>query len=200
MPSKIILIRHAEKPADEPPPHGVTQHGTHDKKALSVRGWTRAGALAVLFAPPNGQFTIDGLATPDVIYAMGIGSDSASARPQQTVEPLVEKLGSGTRTDFYFFRDQEKEMIASVLDRDGVVLVCWEHDRLGQAARQIPLSTKNKTAVPDEWDGTRFDLMWIFDWDESGQGFMFYETVQGALAGDATADRIGVKSLWHGTL
>lgn len=178
------MIRHAEKPADEPPPHGVTAHGAHDKKALSVRGWTRAGALAVLFAPANGHFQSAEFATPDVIYAMGTSSDTASARPQQTVQPLVEKLGDRAQTNFYFMRDQEEDMIASVLDRDGVVMVCWEHDRLDHAARHIPLSANNRTAVPDKWDGARFDLVWVFDWDEAGQGYVFSVALQGALAGD----------------
>jgi hypothetical protein len=184
MPTKIMLIRHAEKPADDPPPHGVTGHGAHDKKALTVRGWTRAGALAVLFAPPDGKFQDDAFARPDVIYAMGMESDSASARPQQTVAPLVEKLGDAAKTNFYFERDREKDMIASVLDRDGVVLVCWEHDRLDDAARHIPLSPNNERNVPREWDGKRFDLVWVFDWDEKGNGFVFSEHLQGALAGD----------------
>lgn len=181
---KIMLIRHAEKPADEPPPHGVTQHGAQDKKALSVRGWTRAGALTVLLAPADGRFQNAGFATPNVIYAMAIGSDSPSARSQQTVQPLVEKLGDRVQTNFYFDRDQERDMIASVLDKEGVVLVCWEHDRLDHAARHIPLSANNKTPVPDKWDGARYDLVWVFDWDEAGRGFVFSEELQSALAGD----------------
>ena len=46
MPSKIIVIRHAEKPdaTDE----GVTPHGAGDKESLIVRGWQRAGALVAL--------------------------------------------------------------------------------------------------------------------------------------------------------
>ena len=35
---KIMLIRHAEKPEDDPPPHGVDIDGDHDSESLTVRG------------------------------------------------------------------------------------------------------------------------------------------------------------------
>jgi hypothetical protein len=182
MPTKIMFIRHAEKPHDDPPPHGVTLHGTHDKKALSVRGWMRAGALAVLFAPTDGKFQNPSLATPDIIYAMGIGADSESSRPQQTVTGLLEKLNAPP--NFSFLKQHEKEMIASVLEQNGVVLICWEHERMAHAARHIPLSQNNRSPVPDEWDAKRYDLVWIFNWDEQGGGYLFSQAAQMALAGD----------------
>lgn len=184
MPKKIMLIRHAEKPHDDPPPHGVTLHGAHDKKALSVRGWTRAGALAVLLAPPNGQFQNVALATPNLIYAMGIGANSESSRPQQTVTPLLDKLGANCKPNFHFLKDQERDMLASVLDQDGVILICWEHDRLAHAARHVPLSPNNQTPLPDEWDKNRFDLVWIFDLDAAQGGYIFSQAPQQVLAGD----------------
>jgi hypothetical protein len=184
MPSKIMLIRHAEKPADEPPPHGVTLHGAHDSKALSVRGWTRAGALAARLAPANARLTDERLATPNVVYAMGIGAGSESARPQQTVQPLVEKLGAHVETNFYFLKGQEQELIASVLDCAGVVLVCWEHERLAHAARHIPLSVNNREPLPAEWDAARYDMVWIFDLDAHADGYIFSPAAQRALAGD----------------
>ncbi len=179
-----MMIRHAEKPSDDPPPHGVTPHGAHDKKALSVRGWTRAGALAVLFAPANAQFQNEHFATPNMIYAMGAASDNDTLRPQQTVEPLVEKLGARTQTNFHFSKGQEKEMIASVLDKEGVVLICWEHERLAHAARHIPLSANNAGPVPHEWDAARFDLVWIFERAPNADEYIFSQVSQRALAGD----------------
>ncbi|MGX7000321.1 hypothetical protein [Caballeronia sp. KNU42] len=51
---KIMVIRHGEKPAGTTPPCGVTTEGEQDAQSLLVAGWTRAGALAVLFAPARG--------------------------------------------------------------------------------------------------------------------------------------------------
>ena len=83
-----MLIRHAEKPADPPPPHGVTKHGDHDPESLAVEGWERAGALACFFAPTHGPLQSPLLATPEVLYAATPGSsgseESKSKRPVQT--------------------------------------------------------------------------------------------------------------------
>ena len=49
-PEIIMFVRHGEKPGDGSPPHGVDHHGEKDEHSLSVQGWTRAGALASLFA------------------------------------------------------------------------------------------------------------------------------------------------------
>ena len=45
-----MFIRHGEKPGENGPPHGINHDGEHDPHSLSVRGWTRAGALAGLLA------------------------------------------------------------------------------------------------------------------------------------------------------
>ncbi len=187
LPRKLMLMRHAEKPADDPPPHGVTIHGKHDDKALSVRGWMRAGALVTLFAPTNGQFQNPSLTTPRVIYAMGTGAGSESLRPQQTVNPLADKLGSQVQVNTDFLKGQEKEMIESALASEGVVLICWEHERLAHAAGHIPMSEKNQTPVPEKWDAERYDLVWVFDLDAENGGYVFRSVPQLLLAGDAPA-------------
>ena len=54
-PEIIMFVRHGEKPGEGSRPHGVNHHGEIDEHSLSVQGWTRAGALAGLFAhaPPS---------------------------------------------------------------------------------------------------------------------------------------------------
>ncbi len=49
-PEVIMFVRHGEKPGEGSRPHGVNHHGEIDEHSLSVQGWTRAGALAGLFA------------------------------------------------------------------------------------------------------------------------------------------------------
>lgn len=45
--TKIMLIRHAEKPRDDGSVRGVAADGRQDPEELVVRGWQRSGALAV---------------------------------------------------------------------------------------------------------------------------------------------------------
>ena len=47
--SKIMVIRHAEKPT--PKISGVKETGDSSAHALIVRGWQRAGALATILIP-----------------------------------------------------------------------------------------------------------------------------------------------------
>src|SRR5690349_20215248 len=91
--TKIMIIRHAEKPADDGSVSGVSQAGSQDREELAVRGWQRSGALIGLFAPPRGSFASALLATPDVIFASGAGKHSRSLRPEHTVLTLADFLG-----------------------------------------------------------------------------------------------------------
>lgn len=74
--TKIMLIRHAEKPNGGT--HGVDPSGERDDEDLTVRGWQRAGALARLFLPASGTFSDPRLATPHTIFASGAGKHSKS--------------------------------------------------------------------------------------------------------------------------
>ena len=91
--TKIMIIRHAEKPADDGSISGVSQAGLQDPEELAVRGWQRSGALIRLFAPPKGSFASLLLATPDVIFASGVAKHSKSLRPQHTVLALADFIG-----------------------------------------------------------------------------------------------------------
>jgi hypothetical protein len=205
---KVMIIRHAEKPPEppkEPPPFGVTHKGTQDKEALIVRGWQRAGALASFFdPPPNTLFQNPSVATPSFVYASKIegekeggetGSEgekkkvgSKSRRPQETVTPLVEKLGAGVTADFTFDKGDEKALAAAALSRGSVVLICWEHQDIPEIAKHIPVSPE--TPVPKGWpvDGkghARFEVVWVFDLDQTSATYSFTQIPQRLLAGDS---------------
>lgn len=182
---KIMLIRHAEKPPASPPPHGVNANGHHDPESLLVRGWQRAGALATLFAPANGVFQHPGLATPRHVYASTIGKGSASERPQETVTPLVDKLGQAVKTDFSYAKGDEAEVAAAAQQHHHTVLICWEHQGIPLIAKHLPLSRHNTQPAPSAWPGKRYDVVWIFDLDNSGDGYLFSQAPQLLLAGDA---------------
>ena len=59
--TKIMIIRHAEKPTTTPPVSGVDINGQQNEDSLIVRGWQRAGALVALFAPTKGPLQNPGL-------------------------------------------------------------------------------------------------------------------------------------------
>ena len=181
--TKIMLIRHAEKPLGNTPPHGVNINGDYDKKSLIVQGWQRAGALVVFFAPSVGPFQRSEIATPNSIYASQHTNESGSERAQQTVTPLIDKLGSSITVNFKFLRSQAKEVATSAFACHGVVLMCWDHQNIPRITSHFPISKNNTTAVPSEWPDDRYDVVWVFDLDSSG-GYCFYEVPQLLLAGD----------------
>lgn len=176
--TKIMVIRHAEKPVDTDS-KGVLSSGEEDPESLIVQGWIRAGALACLLAPAREPIQNPDLAQPQFLYASEIGRHSNSKRPQQTITPLSEKLSLSINTDY--LKGLEKEMVANALTCDGVVLICWEHQDIPTIANQI---LGNATTAPQQWLGSRFDLIWIFDLNPTSGTYSFKQVPQCLLKGD----------------
>jgi broad specificity phosphatase PhoE len=177
-PARIMFIRHAEKPMDGGD-DGVSAKGKPDPESLTPRGWQRAGALARFFWPlsPAGG---DALLTPAIVFAAGTGAGSKSKRPMETVSPLVALLTETRPRPFVtkHLKDDHQQLIDDVLGRDGVVLVCWEHELIPSLIALIPKAP----AVPQAWAGDRFDLVWILD--AAPAGWRFSQRPQLLLAGD----------------
>ena len=145
----IGLIRHGEKPLGNE--GGVAFDGRSDPTGLSVRGWQRAGALAVRFGGPlRSAFFIK----PTALYAAV--DRGRSLRPYDTLRPLSELLGLPiTRlpsTDAY-------AAAARIKAQAGNPLVCWRHREMPALARAL-LGDQNG-AVPEVWDPERYDLIWM---------------------------------------
>jgi hypothetical protein len=177
--TKIMVIRHAEKPANDPPPHGVTLKGEREKESLTVRGWQRAGALAGFFAPPNGSFQDPSLARPQFLYASKFIKRHGSHRPIETITPLAEKLA--IRINDNYSRDEPKDMLEDVFLCAGVVLICWQYEYIPQIASHI---LGKKTAAPQAWPEDRFDVVWVFDRDSTTAQYRFKQVPQNLLMGD----------------
>jgi len=90
--SKIMVIRHGEKPPDFG--NGVNSKGATDSSSLAVQGWQRAGGLATLFDPSNGPLQNSELKVPQFLYGTAVGKHSSIQRPEETIEPLADMLGS----------------------------------------------------------------------------------------------------------
>jgi len=177
-----MVLRHAEKPAKDNAPFGVTRKGERSKESLEVRGWQRAGALANLFVPVNGHLHHSALATPQFLYASKPLRRKGSRRPIETITPLAEKLAIRINSDFQ--RSQLVNMIADVFSHKGVVLICWQREYIPEIASLI---LSQKKIAPAEWPEDRFDLIWVFDLHPSSLTYKFRQVPQQLLAGDSKA-------------
>jgi len=168
----IMIVRHAEKPTAAEG-RGVGPNGDHDGHSLSVRGWTRAGALVGLFAPQHGEPTA-GLRRPDAIYASG-HADHGSRRPVQTVTPLAERLGQHIHCRRGL--GDEAALAARLAVLDGAALVAWHHEAIPAIARSL-----GAVGFPQRWPDDRFDVVWTLTPD--GSSWRFGQVPQLLLAGD----------------
>jgi hypothetical protein len=168
----IMIVRHAEKPTAAEV-RGVRPNGDHDRHSLSVRGWTRAGALVGLFAPQHGEPKA-GLRRPDAIYACG-HADHGSRRPVQTVAPLAERLGQHIHHSRGL--GDEAALAARLAVHDGAALVAWHHEAIPAIARSL-----GAVDFPRHWPDDRFDVVWTFTRD--GTAWRFAQVPQLLLAGD----------------
>ncbi|HJV65459.1 MAG TPA: hypothetical protein VJ550_07000 [Geomonas sp.] len=175
---KIVIIRHAEKPAkDGGPPFGVDANGQSNDDSLSPLGWQRAGALMVLFAPARGSLQDSALAVPRHFFACGEEKGRKRLRPVQTVTLLAERVG--TTVDRRFQKGEEAELADYAMGLEGVVLICWEHKNLHLIANRI---VGDRATVPQEWPDDRFDVVWVFELSEGA--YRFRQVPQLLLPGD----------------
>ena len=177
-----MLLRHAEKPAKDNAPYGVTRKGERSTESLAVRGWQRAGALTSLFVPANGHFQHQSLTKPQFLYASKPLRRKGSKRPLETITPLAEKLAIQINSDFH--RSDFESMIEEVLSRKGVVLICWQREYIPDIASLI---LGNKKMAPSDWPEDRFDMIWVFDLDRSSSRYKFKQVPQKLLGGDLTS-------------
>ncbi|MDE2489842.1 MAG: histidine phosphatase family protein [Elusimicrobia bacterium] len=163
-PAQIVIIRHAEKPAQG--------------SDLSPRGYQRAQALVGLFKT-DPDLTRYG--APAAIYAQKPTQDGTQIRPLETVQPLAESLGLTVNTDF---RKPDAEGLARTILSDPslrgkMVLISWEHHMIPAIARALGL-----TDAPDAWPDAAFDRLWIIDFD-GGRPVAFRNLPQRLLPGDS---------------
>ena len=177
--TKIFLIRHAEKPAKDSPPYGVTSKGDRSKESLEVRGWQRAGALTNLFAPADGHFQNPSLARPQFLYASKPVKRRGSRRPLETITPLAEKLAVEINSDYR--RSEVKSMLDDVFSHRGAVLICWQREYIPEIASYI---LNNKKVVPSDWPDDRFDMVWVFELEPKSGKYKFKQVPQRLLLGD----------------
>lgn len=171
--TKIMLIRHAEKPNGDGGP-GLMPGGVENPRALTATGWKRADALVGVFAPPNGAAPRPPLAKPKSLFASG----SESLRPKQTIAPLATALPLPVTT---FLKGQEAQLVAAAKEAEDPALISWQHEAIPQIAALI---CGGAGGVPPRWPGNRFDLVWVFDSEASG-AWSFTQAPQLVMPGDS---------------
>jgi hypothetical protein len=176
-PTKIMLIRHAEKPDDTGAVLGVDESGRVNPAQLSVRGWQRAGALVRFFALPERSWSA-GIETPSAIFACKPQNGSGSVRPFSTVWPLAASLQIPVHCETG--KSDEAALLNAVRSVSGAVLICWPHEPIPSLVRGL---AGELPEAPVKWPGKRFDLVWILD--RAGTGWRFYQAGQMLLPGDA---------------
>jgi len=172
---EILLLRHAEKPDRSESGPGLTPEGHEDAQSLTLRGWQRAGALAVLLAP--NRLSASRLPSPDRIYASAFREGGGhSRRPEQTVQPLAQKLG--LVVDLTWALHQEEAFAAALAVSTGTALVCWQRQGLPALA---------STYRPEDWNwpDDRYDVIWSLRRDGQNRAWHFSQYYQAVLSGDS---------------
>jgi hypothetical protein len=172
----VMIIRHAEKPANSGAPHGIDVNGDPNPHSLIVRGWTRAGSLVQLFAPGTGT-PRSGLARPAAVYAAG-GSGGEGHRPRETVTPLAGRLGVQVNTKFS--KGGEAALAKECAGRTAPTLISWQHEEIPAILAAFGQVTPTP---PARWPDDRFDVVWVIT--PSSGGWSFTQVPQLLLDGDS---------------
>ena len=113
-PAKIIIVRHAEKPASRAP-------------HLALRGRMRAIGLSKLLPK---------IVKPDFVFAST--STKHSARPYQTIRLTADRMGIDVSTTY---ADRDIKRIVKDLRKKQfngkTVLVCWHHGMMPKLIREL---------------------------------------------------------------
>jgi hypothetical protein len=145
-PAHIILIRHAEKPADANDPH------------LSPTGVKRAERL-VSFITTDPTMTRFGV--PVSVFATQTTKHDDGQRTQETVAPLAKALKLTVQTPYLSkdFAAFAKLILANPAYAGKTLLICWNHVEIPQLAAALGV-----TPQPPKWKGSVFDLVYVISY------------------------------------
>jgi broad specificity phosphatase PhoE len=158
MPAKIVILRHGEKTDDA------------GDVNLSVRGYSRAGALAPALPAAFGK--------PDFLFATQASADSN--RPVETITPLAQSL-SLTIDSKHADKDYGKvaeDLLSNSKYQDKFVVICWHHGKIPDLASALGV-----TPPQNPWPGEVFDRYWVLN--RSGEIASVENQPQQLLYGDS---------------
>ena len=147
-PAQIILIRHADKPADPKDPH------------LSQAGVQRAERL-VSFITTDPAMTRFGL--PVAVFATHATKHDNGQRTQETVAPLARALKLPVQTP-YLGKDYAalaRRILGNPAYAGKTVLICWNHEEIPQLAAALGVRPE-----PPKWKGSVFDRIYVISYQD----------------------------------
>jgi broad specificity phosphatase PhoE len=149
-PAQIILIRHAEKPADPEAVH------------LSKEGQQRAREL-VHFVTSTPELKQHGL--PAALFATRTTKHGRGQRTQETLAPLAKELALPIQTPFG--SEEYKEMARAVLSnhklRGKTILICWTHEFIPELAAALGVHPQ-----PPKWKDENYDRVYLISYEKGG--------------------------------
>ena len=161
----ILLIRHAEKPAD------------NADTGLSPEGKKRAEALPELFKKTAAR--PDPFPEPDFIFATK--ASKHSNRPAETVTPLAKALKLNVNAQYANddYPNLAEELYTNPKYEGKTVLICWHHGTMPEFAAML-----GATGVPDKWKDAVFDRVWVVSFDDKGKAAPLTKRPQALMPGD----------------
>lgn len=147
-PAQIILIRHADKPADPEDPH------------LSQAGVQRAQRL-VPFITTDPAMTRFGL--PVAVFATRTTTQGTGLRTQETVAPLATALKLPVQTPFLGqeYAALAKLILAEPAYAGKTILICWNHSEIPRLAAALGV-----TQDLPKWKGSVFDQVYMITYHD----------------------------------
>jgi len=142
-PAHIILIRHAEKPADPANPHLSPAGVKHAERWVSF----------IMSDPAIARF-----GKPVAVFATMTTKDDNGQRTQETMAPLAKALNLSVQTPFHGkdYAALAKLILGNPAYAGKTVVICWNHEELPQLAAALGV-----TPEPPKWSGRVFDQAYI---------------------------------------
>jgi len=169
MSTKIMIIRHGEKPSHKK--GGFLLNGEVSIDGLTIKGWQRAGAITRLF-----RSSIPGLCAPIELHACY--KSKHAQRALDTITPLANMLGLDVNTKFK--KGEEVDLAHAAMSTEGPVLISWENTAIHEIGNAI---MGDEESVPQVWPKDRFDMVYVFDYIAGKWEFSMIP--QMLLAGDS---------------
>jgi hypothetical protein len=146
-PAQIVLLRHAEKPADPQALH------------LSKQGRDRAKALPEFFQRSQ---KVSRFGSPVALFASCPTRHGHGQRPQETLGPLAKALRLPIQTPYE--SEQYALLAYDILHHaefsGKTVVICWVHEQMPQFAAALGVSPE-----PPKWKEDVYDRAYVITYD-----------------------------------